>query len=111
MPALTAVADLDLSLLPGKTYFSSTREWREEFIYFLIVDRFHDDKARHSADRFRKEQGLRHSRRFLWRQNQGHFEKLGLHLWVGLYSYLALPSVGVQLVSRLRHAELPRCRC
>src|SRR5207302_4748670 len=28
------------------TTFSSTREWREEFIYFLMVDRFHDDKTR-----------------------------------------------------------------
>jgi glycosidase len=46
MPAPTSVASLDLSAPPGKTYFSSTREWREEFIYFLMVDRFHDDKAR-----------------------------------------------------------------
>jgi glycosidase len=46
MPAPTSVANLDLSPAAGKTYFSSTREWREEFIYFLFVDRFHDDKAR-----------------------------------------------------------------
>jgi glycosidase len=41
-----SVHDLDLSPLPGKRYFSSDREWREEFIYFLMVDRFHDGKAR-----------------------------------------------------------------
>jgi glycosidase len=27
-------------------YFSIDREWREEFIYFLMVDRFHDDSVR-----------------------------------------------------------------
>jgi alpha-amylase len=42
----TAVKDLDLSPLPGKTYFTTEREWREDFIYFLMVDRFHDDKPR-----------------------------------------------------------------
>lgn len=42
----TSITQLDLSPLPGKTYFNSIRQWREEFIYFLLVDRFHDDKAR-----------------------------------------------------------------
>jgi alpha-amylase len=37
---------LDLSPPPGKSYFNIAREWREEFIYFLMVDRFHDDTAR-----------------------------------------------------------------
>src|SRR5438874_453146 len=46
MAAPKSVADLDLSPPPGKTYFNITREWREEFIYFLMVDRFHDDKTR-----------------------------------------------------------------
>src|SRR4051812_40221913 len=46
MAAPTSVAALDLSPPPGKTYFNTTREWREEFIYFLMVDRFHDDTAR-----------------------------------------------------------------
>ena len=46
MPAPTAVTDLDLSPTPGKAYFNITREWREEFIYFLLVDRFHDDSPR-----------------------------------------------------------------
>jgi len=30
----------------GRTYYQSAREWREEFIYFLLVDRFHDDTQR-----------------------------------------------------------------
>jgi alpha-amylase len=47
----TSVAGLDLSPIPGKTYFNTDREWREEFIYFLLVDRFHDDTARAPATR------------------------------------------------------------
>lgn len=46
MTAPTSVKDIDLAPLPGKIYFNITREWREEFIYFLFVDRFHDDAAR-----------------------------------------------------------------
>ena len=43
----TSLAGLDLSPIPGKQYTSFDREWREEFIYFLMVDRFHDAAARH----------------------------------------------------------------
>jgi glycosidase len=46
MVSPTSIQDIDLTPLPGKTYFNSTREWREEFIYFLLADRFHDDSAR-----------------------------------------------------------------
>ena len=46
MPALTNISEIDLSPIPGKRYFNLEREWREEFIYFLLVDRFHDDLAR-----------------------------------------------------------------
>ena len=49
MPDPTSITELDLSPLPGKTYFNSIRQWREEFIYFLLVDRFHDSKARTPA--------------------------------------------------------------
>lgn len=42
-----SINDLDLSPKPGKKYWSNgTRDWREEFIYFLMVDRFHDDHDR-----------------------------------------------------------------
>ncbi|MBI5210215.1 MAG: alpha-amylase [Elusimicrobia bacterium] len=41
-----SVDELDLSPLPGKEYWSCGREWREEFIYFLMVDRFHDGRPR-----------------------------------------------------------------
>lgn len=46
MASPTSVAELDLSPIPGKKYFNSIREWREEFIYFLMVDRFHDSRTR-----------------------------------------------------------------
>ena len=48
---LRSINDIDLSPKPGKKYWKSChREWREEFIYFLLVDRFHDSNRRHSAD-------------------------------------------------------------
>lgn len=46
MPPITSIQQIDLSPLPGKTYTNFTREWREEFIYFLLVDRFHDSTPR-----------------------------------------------------------------
>jgi len=46
MPPITSIQQIDLSPLPGKTYTNFTREWREEFIYFLMVDRFHDSTPR-----------------------------------------------------------------
>jgi alpha-amylase len=46
MPQPQSIADLDLSPIQGKTYFTAPREWREEFIYFVMVDRFHDDQDR-----------------------------------------------------------------
>lgn len=45
--ASKSINDLDLSPKPGKTYWKNgAREWREEFIYFLMVDRFHDNNRR-----------------------------------------------------------------
>lgn len=46
MPPLTSIKEIDLSAPSQKTYFNIDREWREEFIYFLMVDRFHDDLPR-----------------------------------------------------------------
>ena len=46
MPSPSSIQDIDLSPLPGKTYFNTEREWREEFIYFLMVDRFQDSATR-----------------------------------------------------------------
>ncbi len=44
---ITSIREIDLSPKPGKTYWKNgNREWREEFIYFLLVDRFHDNKER-----------------------------------------------------------------
>jgi glycosidase len=49
MAGPTSIADLDLSPKPGHAYFSAPREWREEFVYFVMVDRFHDDSPRAPA--------------------------------------------------------------
>jgi glycosidase len=46
MPDPTSLKDIDLTPVAGKTYFNTEREWREEFIYFLMVDRFQDDGVR-----------------------------------------------------------------
>ncbi len=44
---IKSINDLDLSPIPGKRYWANSgREWREEFIYFLMVDRFHDNNQR-----------------------------------------------------------------
>ena len=49
MSSITSIDQIDLTPITGKRYFNTTREWREEFIYFLMVDRFHDDSARAPA--------------------------------------------------------------
>lgn len=41
-----SVYALDLTPPAGKTFFNCEREWREEFIYFLLVDRFDDGGKR-----------------------------------------------------------------
>jgi glycosidase len=46
VPDPTSVSQIDLTPIPGKQYFTTEREWREEFIYFLMVDRFHDGQVR-----------------------------------------------------------------
>jgi glycosidase len=49
MSGPASITEIDLAPLPGKTYWNVDREWREEFIYFLLVDRFHDNHARMPA--------------------------------------------------------------
>src|SRR5260370_7991964 len=46
MATPTSIREIDLSSISGKSYFEAFREWREEFIYFLLVDRFHDGENR-----------------------------------------------------------------
>ena len=56
---LKSINDLDLSPKPGKNYWKNgAREWREEFIYFLMVDRFHDNNHRTPLDNPRKTKGF-----------------------------------------------------
>lgn len=58
LPAPTSVGHIDLSPVPGKRYFNGTREWAEEFIYFVMVDRFHDDAAREPVLRSGRSAGV-----------------------------------------------------
>ena len=46
MTTPTSISQIDLAPKAGITYHNFEREWREEFIYFLMVDRFHDDTPR-----------------------------------------------------------------
>ena len=50
MPNPTSLADINLAPIAGKQYFTLERESREEFIYFLMVDRFQDDAVRPVAE-------------------------------------------------------------
>ncbi len=65
MKPIWSIDDIDLAPKPGKKYWKNChREWREEFIYFLLVDRFHDDLLRkpvegNSTKGFGSEQQLR----------------------------------------------------
>ena len=48
---MQSVHEIDLTPKVGKHYWKNChREWREEFIYFLLVDRFHDDHTRISVE-------------------------------------------------------------
>lgn len=58
MPSPTSIAQLDLLPIPGKTYFNCEREWREEFIYFLLVDRFHDGRPRGAVNQPSRSKGF-----------------------------------------------------
>jgi glycosidase len=57
--ALTSIDELNLTPKPGKRYHDVAREWREEFVYFLMVDRFHDDSARAPRLQPRRSRGVR----------------------------------------------------
>lgn len=56
---MKSIKDIDLSSKPGKKYWMGChREWREEFIYFLLVDRFHDSNRRQSIDFLSRHSGF-----------------------------------------------------
>lgn len=58
MSGITSIQQVDLSPIPGKQYFNLDREWREEFIYFVMVDRFHDEVARTPVSKPGRSQGI-----------------------------------------------------
>ncbi len=49
MNTITSIKKVEeiLSAIPTKNYWHTNRDWQEEFIYQVLVDRFHDDKVRY----------------------------------------------------------------
>jgi alpha-amylase len=48
---IKSINEIYLSPESGKEYWINChREWREEFMYFLLVDRFHDSVERKPLD-------------------------------------------------------------
>jgi alpha-amylase len=58
MPDPTSIKQIDLSPVPGKVYSDLRRDWREEVIYFLMTDRFHDSSARQPYLQSARSQGF-----------------------------------------------------
>src|SRR3989442_1170980 len=108
MPDPTSVRELDLTPLPGKKYFNTDREWREEFIYFLLVDRFQDDTVRPIAMGEGRSGGIGTPDTFFGGNLKGITRNLRLHRWPRLHRHLAFPGLRKQRerVSRLRHQQL-----
>lgn len=55
MKQLKSIEDIDLQPQENKKCWNSGRSWKEEIIYFILVDRFHDDRLRQPM----QEQGRR----------------------------------------------------
>ena len=86
----TSVDHLDLSPIPGKKYFSIDREWREEFIYFLMVDRFQDDVVRPVTGGAGRTAGIATPDTFYGGKIKGITQEPGLHRRPGVHGHLAL---------------------
>ena len=59
MASPKSIDEIDLRPIPGKNYFNTTREWREEFIYFLLVDRFDDAAGRERLNQAGRSAGIK----------------------------------------------------
>src|SRR5215213_8370796 len=53
-----SITELDLAPIAGKVYFNTDREWRGEFIYFLMIDRFQDNAFRPVTSRPGRSAGI-----------------------------------------------------
>ena len=65
MASPKSIDEIDLRPIPGKNYFNTTREWREEFIYFLLVDRFDDAAGRERLNQVGRSAGIKAGGGFL----------------------------------------------
>ena len=109
MANLTSVSDIVITPIPGKRYFSIDREWREEFIYFLMVDRFHDGQpaSRHQPGR---SGGFTTPDDFYGGKIRGITSNLDYIAGLGCTAIWLSPVFENKpdCVPRLRHQQLPR---
>src|SRR5215470_18266251 len=104
-----AIADLDLTPPPGRVYFQTEREWREEFIYFLMVDRFHDDQARQCPPSPGRAVGVATPDDFYGGTIKGITRNLDYIAGLGCTAIWRLREQRRRL-SRLQHQQLPERR-
>jgi glycosidase len=57
MEEILSVNQIDLTPTRDKSYWNCDRDWREEFIYHVLVDRFHDDVERHPVNHSNRSKG------------------------------------------------------
>lgn len=105
MPAPTKASDIELTPIPGKKYFNLEREWREELIYFLMTDRFHDDQARSPVLQTGRSNGVSTPDDFFGGKIKRDHQSPRLRNWIGLHSHLAFTHIREQSkdVPRLQH--------
>jgi alpha-amylase len=93
MPSPTSISQIDLAPLPGKTYFNFDREWREEFIYFLLVDRFHDDTPRQPTKQPGRSHGVQTPNTFYGGKIKRGYTESRLYCRLGLHRDLAFTRI------------------
>jgi len=105
MATLTKASDIDLTPIPGKQYFNLEREWREEFIYFLMVDRFHDGNVRSPVLQAGRSNGISTPNDFFRWHDQRDHQSPRLHSRTGMHGYMDITDLREQPegIPRLRH--------
>ena len=101
----TNLSEIDLTPIPGKIYFNLEREWREEFIYFALIDRFHDDQVRTPVLQPGRSNGISAPNDFFGGKIKGITNHLDYIAGTGLYRHLGVADLREQRprLSRLRH--------
>ena len=90
----TSLKEIDLTPSPGKQYFNLDREWREDFIYFLMVDRFHDDTERRPVLSPDRSKGVQTPNDFYGGKIKGITQNLGYIAGLGCTAIWLSPVFG-----------------